>query len=222
MAPDEAPRAKPHALESTVSLHGLKSVLRAAGCEPTARREARRNPALVAADQGDQEPGDRGQCPSENRARSRKQRRLRRTFGGVSGLRRRGHWALAGGRLVHEVPTQPTRSSRKLEKVAAYASFRARISKSRGPWRCWTSRRQISPSRRRKRLRATAVDWNLGTISPIRGWPAVLSIQMNSRNRDLRRRPASRTRVRSARDARRLDCRRRSLVVSGSRAWSRY
>ena len=29
------------------------------------------------------------------------------------------------------------------------------------------SRRQISRSRRRKRLRATAEDWNLGTISPI-------------------------------------------------------
>jgi hypothetical protein len=216
MAPDEAPHAEPHTLERAVSLYRLEGVLRTARRKPATRRQARRDKALVHADQGDQQPRERRQRPSGNGARPRKE----------SGDARRGgrRGSDRGSRVrprVHRDPTQLRRSSRRAAKLAEYASLRARTSRSHGPWCCCTSRRQISPSLRRKRLRATAVDWNLGTISPIRGWPAVLSIQMHSRNRDLQRRPPSSTRVRSARDARRLDGGRRSPAVSDPRASSR-
>jgi hypothetical protein len=81
-------------------------------------------------------------------------------------------------------------------------------------------RRHTSSSRRRKRLRATAVDWNFGTISPSRGWPVVLSVQLNSSDRLRCRRPSERHRARSAWLTRRRGRGSRSLVVSGSRAWS--
>jgi len=53
-----------------------------------------------------------------------------------------------------------------------YASRRARMTTSHGGTPATSCRRQTSRSHRRKRLRATAVDWNFGTISPTLGWPA--------------------------------------------------
>jgi len=120
-----------------------------------------------------------------------------------------------------QVASRQARSSaRSAPNVAPYASRRVRMSRSHAGCAARTSRRQASFSRRRSRFRSTAVAWNRGTISPMRGWPTVLSIQMNSRNADRRRRPLARHRRMSAARASRRDRGKLSLSVRPARAWT--
>lgn len=114
----------------------------------------------------------------------------------------------------------PSNSARRVANGTRYASRRARTIRSTGGIPGCMSRRQISLIRLRKRLRATAVDWNFGTISPIRGWPAELSIQITSRCPSRRLRPWSKVRRISADALRRPERGRRSSLVRIPRACS--
>src|SRR5438128_2276053 len=82
-----------------------------------------------------------------------------------------GHPTRPTGRAHVIRVTEPVNSARRTAKGAAYAARFARTMTSTAGSCDNTPRRRISRRRRRKRLRATAVDWKRGTMIPVRGWP---------------------------------------------------
>src|SRR5437870_11040397 len=68
--------------------------------------------------------------------------------------------------------TTSVNSARRTANEAAYATRFARTTRSTGGSDASVWRLRISLTRRRKRLRATAVNWKRGTTIPVRGWPA--------------------------------------------------
>ena len=77
--------------------------------------------------------------------------------------------------------TPPVNSARSPAKEAAYAERFARTTRSIAGTRASSSRLSNSLRRRRRRLRATAVNWKRGTMMPTRGWCARVGRQANSR-----------------------------------------
>src|SRR5437773_5600032 len=62
-------------------------------------------------------------------------------------------------------------SARSAAKEAAYAMRFARTTRSIAGSDASASRLRISRTRRRKRLRATSLNWKRGTMTPVRAWP---------------------------------------------------
>jgi len=89
---------------------------------------------------------------------------------------------------------QASRSARSRLNGAPYAFRLVRTTTSHAGSCCWSSRRQTSFTRRRRRLRATPVSRALETTRPRRGNPASLLVQKMSRWGRRRRCPEVSTR----------------------------
>lgn len=116
--------------------------------------------------------------------------------------------------------THPSTSALRSLGRAVYVAGRVRTTMSIGPKCGSPPRRQISFNCLRKRLRATAFDWNFGTINPSLGWPASFTNQAISRCVVRWRRPRLMTRRTSLGEARRSRRAKPSEVVSSRRAWT--
>lgn len=188
MTPGQASHSQPSAADHAMAGYRLQRVLRARGVKPATRRQERRNEQLVGANQQRDRSTRKSEDPSS------------RYNDGITASR------------------HASSSPRNSAKVASYALGRARTTRSQAGCRPCTSRRHTSRNRRRTRLRATADDWNRGTISPIRGWPVSFSAQMTSRCSVRWRFPSVRHRRMSELRASRLARSRCSLPVRNPRA----
>jgi hypothetical protein len=190
MTSGQASQSQPSTANNSVARHCFQRILGTGRMKPAARWQKGRDEELISADQQRRCSTGKGDDPPDHYSEG-----------------------MIASRHANNSP-------RNCAKVAWYALGRARTTRSHAGCMPRTSRRHTSRSRRRTRLRATAEDWNRGTISPIRGWPVSFLAHTTSRCCVRYRVPCSRQRRMSELRASRWARARRSLAVRTLRAWT--